>query len=116
MVQKRKVDEMARTSGKSVGRLVREGLGLQLRDIGKAYQHGYEKGCEETRQKYLVRVPCSCGRLFPVVGEDRIREVEDILMANCSWYHEDCRPEEVAGDDCRLFKNHPKKGGKAAKR
>lgn len=107
--QKRQVEEMARTSGKSVGQLVREGLGLELRDWLEAYRHGLARGKEEAREKYAVTVPCICGHSFHVVGEDRVREVEDILAAHCSWYHRSCRPEEVPESDCRLFRDRPVK-------
>ncbi len=106
--QKRQLDEMARTSGKTVGQLVREGVGLERRDWRKAYRSGLDRGREESRERYAVRVPCVCGHSFTVEGQERIQEVEDILTAQCSWYHRGCRPEEVPRAECRLFKDRPR--------
>ena len=107
--QKRKIEEMARTTGKSVGRLMREGLRLEQKDLAEAYKRGFEKGCEKARDKCLVRVPCICGHNFPVVGKERVRVAEDALATYGNWYHSGCRPEEVPVEDCRLFKDSPRK-------
>ncbi|MGD9962667.1 MAG: hypothetical protein AB7S97_02035 [Thermoplasmata archaeon] len=103
--QKKKVEEMARISGTSVGGFVREGLGLEVKERGKAYREGYKKGREEAMRECLVTVMCTCGKGFPVKGEDRVREAEEILARYCNWYHRGCRPPEVPDAECRLFKD-----------
>lgn len=110
--QKKKLEEMSRTSGKSVGQLVREGIGLERRDWREAYRRGLDRGREEARERYAVKVPCVCGHSFTVAGQDRIREVEEILAAHSNWYHKDCRPDEVPGSECRLFKSRPREAGR----
>ena len=107
--QKRKVEEMAIATGKSVGRLMREGLKLEQKELAEAYRRGFESGRQEARDECLVRIPCVCGHYFPVVGEERIRVAEDILATYGNWYHSSCRPEGVPTEDCRLFKDGPRK-------
>lgn len=103
--QKSRVEEMARASQTSVGRLVREALTLEVRERRETYKSGYEKGRREAFDECLVTVPCTCGHSFSVIGEERIREVEDLLAVYCNWYHKSCRPEEVPKPECRLFKD-----------
>ena len=109
--QKKNVEEMARITGKSVGRLVREGLSLEVKDLRKVYKEGYEKGRREAMKDCLVTVPCICGRGFPVVGKERVSKVEKILAINCNWYHRSCRPKNMPKAECKLFKDRrPGKG------
>ena len=107
--QKRKIEEMAKVTGKSVGRLMREGLKLEQKELAEAYRRGFERGRQKERDACLVRIPCVCGHYFPVVGRERIRVAEDVLATYGNWYHSSCRPEEVPVEDCRLFKGSPRK-------
>ena len=102
--QKRQVEEMARITGKSVGRLVREALKLDHKESKRIFRKGFEKGCGETREKYMVTVQCACGHYFPVKGEGRIHEVEEILAQQCNWYHRECMPKDARESECRIIK------------
>ena len=103
-LQKKRVEEKARVTGKSVGRLVREALRLDHKESKRIFRKGFEKGCSETRKKYKVTVQCACGHYFPVEGEDRIHEVEEILAQHCNCYHRECKPEDVRKSECRVIK------------
>ncbi len=96
-----RLDALAVRTGKSLGQLLRENLGLAERDEEATYSvgwndgfgHGLEEGREEGRKSAFgsVALPCMhCGKVF-VVNFYQDRNAASVLLeAFSKWGHKEC--------------------------
>jgi hypothetical protein len=97
--RKRLADLMTRT-GKSLGQILREGLGLAERDETAAFNRGvahgqklgFDRGLEEGEKRFAIHYYCSiCGKYDPIVlpGSKDHQAVVDALHEK-GWGHSEC--------------------------
>jgi hypothetical protein len=92
------------TSGKSIGQFFREALGTARRDTRIAYEKGRRDGYRKAKKEYRVIVGCKlCGGPILVKGDVMKMKVSDAVAKVYDWYHKECKPSELAEDECELF-------------
>lgn len=102
--QLEKFEELLRGSGLSKGRFLRQALGLQLEKKDRIYRKGRRDGFRKAKEKYKVLVWCnSCGDPILVKDDDMKLKVGNVVAQYLNWYHKDCKPQNMADDECELF-------------
>ncbi|MBI2847143.1 MAG: ribbon-helix-helix protein, CopG family [Chloroflexi bacterium] len=77
-------------SGKSVGDVVREALGVQEKSLKGIYRRGYNKGWTDAEQRYRVDYPCSrCGGTL-TIDSDEEKQAAAMYMREQEWCHGRC--------------------------
>ena len=85
---KKKLEELKEKSGKSVGDVLRQAVGVQARSVGRAYQSGFA----DDRKEYQIGYACSvCRGLILLRTEDEKRAAAT-YMAEHGWHHSTCKP------------------------
>lgn len=78
-------------SGKSIGDILREALGVQAPATKKAYDRGYKKGTADAERRYRIQVPCKvCRGLIPITSRNG-KETAARLLHEAGWGHLRCR-------------------------
>ena len=91
-------------SGKSIGQFFREALGTAQRETRTAYEKGRRDGYRKAKKEYRVIVGCKlCGGPILVKGDIMKMKVGDAVAKVYDWYHKECKPSELAEDECELF-------------
>ena len=77
-------------SGKSLGDILREALGVQEPATRAAYSRGHRKGCADTEKLYRVDFRCSVcnGRL--TIDDDTSKRAAAEYMRENGWAHSSC--------------------------
>ena len=85
-----RLQELLQKSGKSIGDLFREALGVQAASAGNAHQKGYTKGYEDAKGRYLVTYRCSvCGQIIEMTTANE-KAAAAQLMREDKWAHGAC--------------------------
>lgn len=83
---KAKLDEIRAESGKSVGDILREAVGVQAKSVKKAHQLGYSKA----RLMYRVIYHCKgCGGTMEIASPEE-KEAAARYMRENRWGHTRC--------------------------
>jgi len=81
-----KLKELQNKTGKTLAQLVRENLGIQMRNEQNAYRKGYE----DAKKKYLVSYPCAvCGETIEVESPEEKAAIKK-YMRQYEWGHQSC--------------------------
>lgn len=77
-------------SGKSLGDILREALGVQEPATRATYSRGHRKGCADTEKLYRVDFRCSVcnGRL--TIDDDTSKRAAAAYMRENGWAHSSC--------------------------
>lgn len=96
-----RLDALTAKTGKSLGQVLRESLGVAEREEGATYDRGwtagYAKGLKEGEERGRkaafgrVNLPCSkCGKTFEMNFYDHKEAAGVLLNAFGKWAHRDC--------------------------
>jgi len=91
--EKKSLTEAARLSGKSINRLIREGVTLEISKSDSSYHRGFADGYKRARDLYGLKIQCEgCGKDEAIKDEDSKSIILDVLAKACGCYHKDCIP------------------------
>jgi len=99
-----KLEELIGGSGISKGKFVRRALGLELEKKHRMYRKGLRDGYRKAKKRYRVDVWCGmCGGLILVKDDGMKTKVCKAVARTYNWFHKDCKPGDLADDECELF-------------
>lgn len=95
-----RIEEIARLSGKSVGVMVREQLGIYAKDARdkSVYQQGYNEGFAEASEQFRIWYHCCiCGEKLWLAPDSNAHEAMMELMWTADWAHNSCHNNQGDG-------------------
>jgi len=102
--QLEKLDALVKGSGMSKGRFLRRAFGLELEKTDEVYRKGRRDGYHKAKEEYSVYVQCQvCAEPLLVKDEDMKVKVGWAVAKALNVYHRDCKPQNMADDECELF-------------
>jgi hypothetical protein len=78
--------EIKKTSGKSIGDILREAVGTQKRSTGQSYNIGYA----EAKATYLVTFRCHKCNAILEVNSDECKKAAGTFLTEHGWSHQTC--------------------------
>jgi len=82
--------EIKKTSGKSIGDILREAVGTQKRSTGQSYNIGYANGYAEAKATYLVTFRCHKCNAILEVNSDECKKAAGTFLTEHGWSHQTC--------------------------
>jgi len=85
-----RLKELKERSGKSVGDVLREAIGVQARSTGIAQRRGYQSGWREAEELYRVDYRCSrCGGSLTINSDQEKQAILGYMRVH-GWAHYSC--------------------------
>lgn len=88
-----KITALSRRSGTPMRTLVREAVGLLVKQdrYSQGYKDGRKGGYERAREEFEIQYPCAkCGKMMTMQPGDEDHKAMQRLMKENHWTHENC--------------------------